>query len=136
MLYTFLLICRFTVFFDNFASVSKFSPWQCLALRLISIEEKANIRYLRWLTSKRNQNIFSLKSKLNQVSFIALPDWQLLCQVSEIKDKDSSIFNDVCDKLPRVLLVINKQDYSVLRNLLPIHLQQDYSGVHYWSISK
>ena len=33
--------------------------------------------------SDKINSIFYLKSKLNQVSVIALPDWQLLCQVPE-----------------------------------------------------
>ena len=35
------------------------------------------------LKNKQAKNIFYLKSKLNQVFVLALPDWQLLCQVLE-----------------------------------------------------
>ena len=35
------------------------------------------------LKTKTSKNIFYLKIKLNQVSAIALPDWQLLRQASE-----------------------------------------------------
>ena len=50
--------------------------------------EQANINYI-WsviqsqLKNKQDKNIFYLKSKLNQVSVLALPECQLLCQVSE-----------------------------------------------------
>ena len=33
--------------------------------------------------NKQVKNTFYLKSKLNQVSILDLPDWQLLCKVSE-----------------------------------------------------
>ena len=35
------------------------------------------------IKKKQAKNIFHLKSKLNQVSVLALADWQLLCQLSE-----------------------------------------------------
>ena len=50
--------------------------------------EQANINYI-WsviqsqLKNKQDKNIFYLKSKLNQVSVLALPECQLLGQVSE-----------------------------------------------------
>ena len=33
--------------------------------------------------NKQAENTFYLKNKLNQISVLALPEWQLLCQVSE-----------------------------------------------------
>ena len=50
--------------------------------------EQASINYI-WsviqsqLKNKQDKNIFYLKSKLNQASVLALPECQLLCQVSE-----------------------------------------------------
>ena len=60
--------------------IYEFSPLQCLVLFLISSQERTNINCIKKQTSK---NIFYSKSKLNQAFVLALPDWQLLCQVSE-----------------------------------------------------
>ena len=59
--------------------IYEFSPLQCLVLFLISSQERTNINCIKKQTSK---NIFYSKSKLNQAFVLALPDWQLLCQVS------------------------------------------------------
>ena len=57
--------------------------------------------FLIHFLNKNKKQMFYLKSKLNQEYVLALPDWQLLCQVSEnaILDpitclcfKNSSIF--------------------------------------------
>ena len=55
--------------------INEFSPLQFLVLCIISSQERAN-------KHKQAKKIY-LKSKLNQVSVIALPDSQFLRQVSE-----------------------------------------------------
>ena len=90
---SFFLISRFTVFLlINFflnilwIKLDQFSPSQFLVLCLISSQDWANINCTGPLIEnqlkkyKQARNIFYFKSKLNQVSVLALPDWQFLGQ--------------------------------------------------------
>ena len=84
LFYSFFLICRFTFFSLIILHTFNKNKWvlsltvPCFAFNFNSRKSKQT-----YFKNKQIKNIFSLKRKLNQVSFIGLPDWPLLRQVLE-----------------------------------------------------
>ena len=116
---SFFLICKFSIsthfsLYILWTKIDKFSPWQGLVLCLISSLEtaKKNKLYLMFNTkstykNKQARNIFYLKSKLNQVSVLVLPDWSRIGYTTYQKCNSASNYILIFGKLFHIYKLIH-----------------------------